>query len=38
MYNDIRITLDTDLKSRDFYRSKIISEESFFRKKKNFCS
>lgn len=34
MYNDIRITLDTDLKSRDFYRSKIISEESFFRKKK----
>ncbi len=34
MYKNIRITLDTNLKSRDFYRNKKISEGDFFRKKK----
>lgn len=34
MYKNIRITLDTNLKSRDFYRNKKISEGDFFREKK----
>ncbi len=34
MYKDIRITLDTSLKSKDFYRNKKISEGDFFREKK----
>jgi len=34
MYNNIRITLDTNLKSKDFYRNKKISEGDFFKEKK----
>ena len=34
MYKDIRITLDTNLKSKDFYKKKKITEEDFLIKKK----
>ena len=34
MYNNVRITLDTNLKSKDFYRKKKITDKDFFRKKK----
>ncbi len=34
MYNNVRITLDTNLKSKDFYRKKKIAEKDFFKKNK----
>ena len=34
MYNNVRITLDTNLKSKDFYRKKKISEKDFFKENK----
>lgn len=34
MYNNVRITLDTNLRSKDFYRKKKITDKDFFRKKK----
>ena len=34
MYKDIRITLDTNLKSKDFYKKKKITEDEFLIKKK----
>ena len=33
MYKNIRITLDTNLKSRDFYRNKKLVKEIFSKKK-----
>jgi len=34
MYNNVRITLDTNLKSKDFYIKKKITEKDFFKKNK----
>ncbi len=34
MYNNVRVTLDTNLKSKDFYRKKKITDKDFFKENK----